>query len=334
MIEGLLARRVVFVGGKGGVGKTTTASALSVLAARRGRRVLLVSTDPAHSLGDLFDQRIGSRETTLAENLVGLEIDPEAEAERHIETVTSNMRNLVAPAMFGEIKRQMDLARLAPGTAEAALLERVAELMIEARERFDLIVFDTAPTGHTLRLLTLPEAMAAWTDGLLKHRERSGKLGEVLSRLGGARRSTEGDELAQLGEPTEGGDSRADRIRAVLLERRRKFHRARRLLLDRTACAFVWVLIPERLPILETRKALDVLGKFDIHIEGIVVNRTLPAAADGEFLARRRSQERLHLAEIEQQFGGLPRLYLPLLEEDITDPEALGRLLEVMARPG
>lgn len=334
MIKGLLARRVVFVGGKGGVGKTTTAAALSVLAARRGRRVLLVSTDPAHSLGDLFDQRIGSSETSLAENLVGLEIDPEAEAERHIETVTGNMRNLVAPAMFGEIKRQMDLARLAPGTAEAALLERVAELMIEARERFDLVVFDTAPTGHTLRLLTLPEAMAAWTDGLLKHRERSGKLGEVLSRLGGARRSTEGDELAYLGEQDEGGDSRADRIRAVLLERRRKFHRSRRLLLDRTACGFVWVLIPERLPILETRKALDVLGKFDIYVEGLVVNRTLPAEADGEFLARRRSQERLHLAEIEAQFADLPRLYLPLLEEDITDPEALGRLLEVMARQG
>jgi arsenite-transporting ATPase len=331
LIDSLLQRRILFVGGKGGVGKTTTASALGVLAARRGRRCLLVSTDPAHSLGDLFGTRIGARETSLGDNLLALEIDPDAEADRYTATVKANMRGLVAPAMYGEIDRQMALARLAPGTGEAALLERVADIMAEAPGRYDLVIFDTAPTGHTVRLLSLPEAMAAWTEGLLKHRERSGKLGEVLSRLGGDRKRGQGDDLGQLSDGPEAGGDRRDRIRELLLQRRRKFHRARRLLLDPGTCGFVWVLVPERLPVLETRKALELLDTFDLRVQGLIVNRVLPPEADGRFLEQRRVQEQTHLDDIERHFGGLPRLRLPLLARDITDPQALARLVDLIA---
>ncbi len=330
-VETLIRRRILFVGGKGGVGKTTTASALAVLAAGQGRRCLLVSTDPAHSLGDVFGTRIGNRETPLSDNLTGLEIDPEAEAGRYIDGVRANMRDLVAPSMFGEIQRQMELARLAPGTAEAALLERVADLVAEGPTRFDLVVFDTAPTGHTLRLLSLPEAMAAWTEGLLKHRDRSGRLGDMLSRLGGNRRAGEADELGQLADEEATSGDRRDRIRELLLTRRRKFHRARRVLLDTETCAFLWVLVPERLPVLETRRALDLLQKFDLAVQGLVVNRVLPPEADGEFLASRREQERAHLDDIQRQFAGLPRIELPMLARDITDPETLARLARILA---
>ncbi len=183
----LFDRRILFVGGKGGVGKTTVAAALALMAARGGKRCLVVSTDPAHSLGDIFDRDIGGRETALAPGLHGLEIDPDGEADRYLETVKQNMRSLVRPQLYGEIDRQMDLARHAPGAAEAAMLDRVADLMIDAERRHDLVVFDTAPTGHTIRLLSLPEVMAAWTDGLLRHQERSNNLGRVLRNLGGKR---------------------------------------------------------------------------------------------------------------------------------------------------
>ena len=121
----------------------------------------------------MFDLAIGSGERRLADNLWGLEIDPDEEAERHIASVKHRMKSLVHPRMYGEVERQLDLARLAPGTVEAALLERMAELMGEGGQRFDLVLFDTAPTGHTLRLLSLPEIMMAWTDGLLRHGERN-----------------------------------------------------------------------------------------------------------------------------------------------------------------
>jgi arsenite-transporting ATPase len=172
----LLARRVLFVGGKGGVGKTTIAAALGTAAADRGRRCIVVSTDPAHSLGDVFDVAIGAAERPLAEGLWGLEIDAQHEAERHIAGVKLQMKGLVHPRMYDEVDRQLDLARFAPGTEEAALLERMAVLMGEAGQRFDLVIFDTAPTGHTLRLLSLPEIMAAWTEGLLRSRDRSSRL--------------------------------------------------------------------------------------------------------------------------------------------------------------
>lgn len=326
MILDLLQRRILFVGGKGGVGKTTTAAALGLLAADRGQRCLLVSTDPAHSLGDIFAQSIGDQEVLLASGLWGLEIDPDRAAEHYIATVKENLRGLVSPAMYSEIHRQMDLARLAPGTLEAALLERVAELMVTAQEHYDLVIFDTAPTGHTLRLLTLPEIMAAWTDGMLKHQQYSQKLGAVLARMGKSHR--EAEDLSNLGSKEPADNPRDAQIREILLTRRRKFHRARRLMLDTHKTAFVLVLIPEKLPILESKKALDVLQRFKVPVAAAVINRILPENVDGAFLQTRRHQEVAYLAEIDSTFASLRRYRLPLLVHDV---QGLATLREIGA---
>ena len=330
----LLERRIIFVGGKGGVGKTTSAAALALVAAERSYRTLVVSTDPAHSLGDIFNKPIGDRETALVANLWGLEIDPEATADRYMDTVKNNLHSLVSPSMYGEIQRQMNLARLAPGAVEAALLERTSEIMAEARERYDLVIFDTAPTGHTLRLLSLPEIMAAWTDGLLKHRARSEKLGEVLGHLGGKRTSGKGDDLSYIEQATPSNNDRNSRIHAILLERRRKFHRARRLLLDETQTAFVWVLIPEKLPILESKKALRVLRELNVPVRGLIVNRLLPVAVSGEFMENRRRQEAEYLAAIDREFATLQRCCLPLLPRDVHGIETLNLIRQRLVDAG
>lgn len=314
-------QRFLFVGGKGGVGKTTTAAALAVSLAEHGERCLLTSTDPAHSLGDLFDRRIGDRETALLAGLDGLEIDPEAEADRYLASVKRTLREFVQPAMYHEIDRQMALTRLAPGTVEAALLERVAELMITTGADYDRVVFDTAPTGQTLRLLSLPEIMAAWTDGLLRHRQRSDTFGRALEHM---RARGAGDDLAFVEQRADNAeDERSRRIRDVLLARRRKFHQARRILLDTDTSAFLLVLIPEKLPILETHKALEALDRFDVPVAGIVVNRVLPREPLGEFLERRRRQEAEYLERIEGLFARLPRVQVPLLPRDVDGHESL-----------
>ena len=332
----LTERRIVFVGGKGGVGKTTTAAALGLLAAERERTCLVVSTDPAHSLGDAFDREIGDRETCLAAGLWGLEIDPDSQARRHIDNVTETMKSLVSPDMHGEIERQMTLARQSPGAIEAAMLERVAQIMLDGRDRYDLVVFDTAPTGHTLRLLTLPEAMAAWTDGMLSHTRKSEQLGKVLRHLTptGARAEvpTPFDEPDE--DPFEGMDRRTRRITETLLNRRRLFHRARRLLTDVEQTAFLFVLTPERLPILETRKALEVLRQFDIPIAGAIVNRVLPDDVDGTFLQRRRRQEADYLRVIERDLGDLPHVRVPMLEHDVQGMESLKAIAHHLAKAG
>ncbi len=322
-------RRILFVGGKGGVGKTTTAAALSLMASEAGERVLLVSTDPAHSLADLFDTRIGDRKKELAPGLEGLEIDPDAQVEAYLGDVRRNLKSFVRPAMYAEIDRQIELTRHSPGAVEAALLDRMAGLMAEEEGSYDRLVFDTAPTGHTLRLLALPEVMQAWTDGLLRSRERSDSFGRALERLGrGGTKdrddAPEGDDLSWFeASEDQPADPRARRIREVLMERRRRFSRARRILLDAETTAFILVLVPERLPILESRKALDALARHRVPVAGLVVNRVLPEAARGTFLERRREQEAGYLEWIEREFSDLPRIQIPLLPRDVDQSGGL-----------
>lgn len=314
----LLKRRLVWVGGKGGVGKTTVAAALAVLAATRGQRCLVVSTDPAHSLGDVFDRTLGDSPRTLLPNLDAMEIDPDAEVEAHLGRITEQMRRFAAPEMMEELKRQMQLTRQSPGTQEAALLERMARLMTDTASGYDLIIFDTAPTGHTLRLLTLPEAMAAWTDGLLMHNRKSEQLGKVLQHL----TPRSGRDLASpFDNPQEDSlselDLRTREIAETLILRRRLFHQARRLLADATESGFLFVLTPERLPILETVRAVSTLQAVGIPVVATLVNRVIPETADGDFLRKRRSQEASYLHRIDTELGHVPRPRLPWLDTDV-----------------
>ena len=334
-MHAVLKRRLLWVGGKGGVGKTTVAASLAVLAASRGKRVLVVSTDPAHSLGDVFDRHLGDTPRRLLPNLDAMEIDPDREVEAHLARVVAQMRRYAAPEMMQELERQMRLTRQSPGTQEAALLERLARLMVDDEAPYDVIIFDTAPTGHTLRLLTLPEAMAAWTDGLLAHNRKSAELGKVLEHLTPKRGrdvATPFDDPTQ--DPLEDLDERTRDVASTLIERRRLFHQARRRIEDKSACSFLFVMTPERLPILETDRAVKALEEVRIPVAGVLINRVIPADADGEFLAARRQQEATYLARIEQHFRHLPRPVLPWLPTDVQGIEVLEQLAAQLEQQG
>ena len=327
----LEGRSILFVGGKGGVGKSTTAASLAVHLADSGEQILLVSTDPAHSLGDLFGAAVGDQKREIIPGLHALEIDPREEVERYLARVKSTMRHYVQPTMYSEIERQIELTRHSPGSEEAALMDRVTTLMQEGATSHDRIIFDTAPTGHTLRLLALPEIMAAWTTGLLKSRERSDSLGKAVDRLRG-REQASGDELAWFDDAEEEvTDERTQKIQEVLLERQRRFSKARRLLLDPATTAFILVLIPEKLPVLESVKTLAVLKEHKVPVAGMVVNRTLPNnQALGEFLESRRSQEAEYLQQIEKAFSKLPRVQIPLLSRDVQGIDALREIAQYL----
>lgn len=322
-------KQIVFVGGKGGVGKTTISSALALQQAKRGRKVLLISTDPAHSLADAFDTPIGDTITTMTERVDALEIDPDAEVEAHITRVMKAMKRFSKPDMYPEIERQMRLTQQSPGAQEAALLERIARLIDEKPADYDLIIFDTAPTGHTLRLLTLPEAMAAWTQGLLKQTERSKKLEGVLEHLS----PKAGKDITNpMADPKQHEsaelDERTAEISETLLRRQRLFHRTRHVLTEPSKTALIFVLTPEKLPILETARAVKALRQEKLPIAGLVINRNLPDRADGEFFAKRRAQEALYRNEIEHEFQDLQRVYLPLFPTDLHGLDALKDIAE------
>ncbi|MCA1062866.1 ArsA family ATPase [Rossellomorea sp. AcN35-11] len=287
---------IVFVGGKGGVGKSTSASALALMFAKKGKKTLIISTDPAHNLGDIFHREIKENKTQLKENLWGIEINPTSETQRYIDGVKRNLKGMVKSNMINEVHRQIDMAASAPGAEEAALFDRMVSIILEEANGFDKIIFDTAPTGHTIRLLSLPELMGVWMDGMLERRKKTNK---------------NYSQLLNDGEPVE------DPIYDVLQKRREKFSKVREILLDSKRTGFIFVLIPERLPILETEKAVESMGKHGLNIDGLIVNKVLPSLADGEFLQKRKDQEKLYLQLMKKKFTNQSFYQIPLLEEDI-----------------
>jgi arsenite-transporting ATPase len=324
------ARRVLFVGGKGGVGKTTVASAIAFDQSHRGRRVLLVSTDPAHNLGHLWQRTIGPDAVRVAAGLDALELDPNQTVDRHLDEVGVELRKLMPAQLSGEVDKHLALSRDAPGMHEAALLERIAELVEEGLRDYDLLLFDTAPSGHTARLMALPEMMSAWTEGLLRQQARSERFGTALRNLGG----DDGvGERAIGGERSDAPRDRDQRIRQLLHRRRHRFEHLRAVLADAARAAFLIVLVAERLPVLETIALHDQLRRAGVQVGGLIVNKRAPAD-EGRFLAERRAQEERYLEELRTALPDLPLTQLPLLAGDVVGAHAVAAFAERLASAG
>jgi arsenite-transporting ATPase len=314
-VNHLLDRRVVFFGGKGGVGKTTCSAAFALGAAAAGRRVLLVSTDPAHSTADVFGRRIGAEPAELATDLWAMEIDAEHEAARYVERVKQDIATMFSPTVVQRARRQIDLAAASPGLSEVALLDRMIDLIAAndtARSRHDLLVFDTAPTGHTMQLLRMPEAMTTWIEALVKHRK-------ALLDIDHA-----GDEQREAA-------ASADPVLSALERRHQRLVDLRGYVTDRGRTSFVLVTIPERLAIDETARALDMLRETALDVGGLVVNRVLPDGLGGAFFDARKAQEQEYLDEIDRRFARLRPIVVRQLPRDVhgLDPlrSVAGQLL-------
>jgi arsenite-transporting ATPase len=323
-------KRVLFFGGKGGVGKTTVSTAVALAEADDGRRVLLVSTDPAHNLGHLWDRAVGPDPVRLAPGLDGMELDPELVVARHLDEVGAALRRLMPERLQGEVDRHMKLSRDAPGMQEAALLERIAETVQAGLEDYDLVVFDTAPSGHTARLMALPEMMTAWTEGLLTRREKSARFGAALAGIGREDQAL-GDRV--LGASPEEDGARDDRIRHLLYRRREKLASLRDVLADAGRTAFVIVLAAERLPVLESIELAKKLEAAGVALSALGVNKRSPPEA-GAFFSARHAQEEEHLATLAAGLGSVPRLDLPLVARDVVGVDALREFAALLRAPG
>jgi arsenite-transporting ATPase len=255
----------VFFGGKGGVGKTTVSSAYAHRCATAGAETLLVSTDPAHSTADVFDQAFDDDPTPVDgyDSLSVMEIDPEEAVDEHLMEIKRTMGDQVSPAIVNEIDRQIELAHRTPGAHEAALFDRFIEVMRGAGG-YDRVVFDTSPTGGTLRLLSLPEYLGGWIDRLLSKREESVKL----------------FERAALGDREPRRTRVGDPIIARLRERKEKFEFAGETL--REEASFYLVMNPDQLSVRETRRAIESLREQQLRVSGLVMNRLTPEPDPGE----------------------------------------------------
>ncbi|MFC7044024.1 ArsA family ATPase [Halobacteriaceae archaeon GCM10025711] len=283
--------KFVFFGGKGGVGKTTVSSAYGLKCANAGLRTLVVSTDPAHSTSDVFDQQFGDdpRQVEGYEDLWAVEIDPDEEVERHLQETKRTMSDQVSPAIVNHINKQIELAHRTPGAYEAALFDRFIDVMRDADD-WDRVVFDTSPTGGTLRLLSLPGFLEDWIDRLIEKRSKSIEL----------------YEMAAIGEKEARRRAKDDPIIARLRERKDKFEFAADVLQNEGV--FFPVLNPDDLSIRETRRAVAELEEYDLPIGGLVINKVTPEPDDDEqgrgaqYLRDRVATERDRIEEIAESF--------------------------------
>ncbi|RNL86807.1 ArsA family ATPase [Halostreptopolyspora alba] len=250
------ATTITFFGGKGGVGKTTMAAASAIGLADAGWRTLVVSTDPAHSLGDAFGTELTDRPRELSENLWAAEPDAEAAVRRRVAQVTEDARSTLPREVMPAVQRHLAHAAATPGMAESAL----ADLLMDAMERvpgeWDLLVVDSAPTGHLLRLINLPELLGPWVEGLVRQRERVASADSLVAGMVGSQERDSADD---------------DPLLARLRERRGKLERAAERL--RAEACVRLVLLPRRMVLAETERAADQLSEAGFRLGPVVLNQ-------------------------------------------------------------
>jgi len=316
-------KKILFFGGKGGVGKTTVSAATAAACAKLGAKVLLVSTDPAHNLGHLFDRSIGGKPTRIAAGLDALELDPHETVNTHLKEISSSLHRLMPTNLYSEVDKHITLAKDAPGMHEAAILERMADVVEVGLKDYDKIIFDTAPSGHTARLMVLPEVMSAWTEGLIKRREKADRFAEFVRELG----EDTSMQDKTIGNADDSEQERESGIRQILLRRRHKFHHLRERVADSETTSFVIVLAAERLPVLETIELHEQLKQANISVDCLVVNKRAPIDS-GDFLRERQEQEEIHLATLADRLPSLPKQDIFLRPHDIVGLAAIERMAD------
>ena len=330
---GVDAPEYVLYGGKGGVGKTTMAAATALSSAAGGTKTLVVSTDPAHSLSDTLETEIPPQPTQIRDSvpLWAVEIDPDAAMEEGMfgteEDPLGGMGELgdqLGPMgnMLGDdegLRAMMGMGGSMPGADEAAAMRQLLEYLDDPR--FERVVIDTAPTGHTLRLLQLPELMDSMIGRVMQFRQRMSGMMEGLKGMFGG-----GDDV----------DASAD-----LDALQERIERLRGVLQDPSQTDFRVVMIPEEMSVVESERLVRRLDEFDIPVNTLVVNRVMedvteiteneidpewivtPNLDDCEFCQRRWQVQQNALQQSTDLFRGRSVKRVPLLADEVRGEAAL-----------
>jgi arsenite-transporting ATPase len=309
-------RHYIMFGGKGGLGKTTFSAATGYWLAKQGKRVLVFSVDPQASLSDIFQTDIfGKGPVKVMDNLWAQEID----ADRHIREYQDEVRAKILD-MYGleevppEIEDYIAAASAEPAMEESAIFDSVVDILSEGD--YDYYIYDLVPLGHALYYLSMAKVYDEWIGKITHLREEMREYEEVAARMRRQKAVAE-DEI--LGE---------------LQYIRQRINAASRILTDRDRTAFFFVVVPEQMILMDTRKAAEMFARFDVPVAGYIVNRVLPESLDTEgvpaYLRSRIVMQRGQLAEIEKTLGRDVRAHVPELERDVTGLEMIERVATLM----
>ena len=306
--------KYLFFGGKGGVGKTALAGATALWLAGQGKRTLLASTNPVHSLSGLLEMSVFGAPTAVVSNLWAYEIDTKETIERSKKEIREKIQWFLK---FAEISTKADdfveSATMNPAFEESAMFENMVDLML--KDDYDVYVFDTAPTANARRLLGMSKVYSLWVDKMLKSREEARSLREMLSFT----KKKEEDPLL-----------------AYLLEFRQRMGQARQRLTDADKTAFFFITLPEALPIAVITRFISWFRDFGIPVGGVIVNMLLDKDALGsdvpEFIANRVRMQEEHMKTIWEKFDGSVRALIPLFDQEVRGVtmlrEAARRLMD------
>jgi len=291
--------KYVFFGGKGGVGKTAMAGAAALWLAGTGKRTLLASTNPVHSLSGLLQKSVFGAPTPVVEHLWAYEIDTKETIERSKREIREKIQWFLK---FADISTKADdfveTATMNPAFEESAMFENMVDLML--KDDYDVFVFDTAPTANARRLLGMSKVYSLWVDKMLKSREEARTLREMLSFT----KKKEDDPLLDY-----------------LLQFRQRMGQARVRLTDHEKTAFFFITLPEALPIAVITRFIGWFHDFGIPVGGVVVNMLLDRKALGDripdFVRNRVQMQEEHMKTIWEKFNGSVRALIPLFDQEV-----------------
>ena len=306
--------RFSFFGGKGGVGKTVSAGVAAQWLAGQGKRTLLASTNPVHSLSGLLGQDVFGKHTpvTGVPNLWAYEIDTKDTIERSKVEIREKIQWFLK---FADISTKADSfvesATMNPAFEESAMFENMIELMLKAE--YDAFVFDTAPTANARRLLGMSKMYSLWVNKMLKSREEARSLRELLS-------FTKKKE--------------ADPLMDYLISFRDRMGHARELLTNPEQTAFFFVTLPEALPIAVITRFIGWFHDFGIPVGGVIVNMLIDKAQvkpdSPDFVRNRVAMQDRYMDDIWQKFDGMVRATVPLYETEVRGTASLARMGEAL----
>ena len=300
------ALKLILLGGKGGVGKTTCSSSTGLYLAK-DFKTLLISTDPAHSLSDSLGQKVGDEIVGVkgVENLSALEVSAEkAFSKFKVEYEDQIKKILDTSTYLGQEDIDSIFALPIPGMDEVMGFKTIVDLIEEAR--FDKYIVDTAPTGHALRLLTLPDLLDDWIKVIAKMRW---KYRYMVETFAGKYKPDEGDDF--------------------LLSMKKTVKRIEGLLKDQSRCEFIAVTIPEDMAILETERLINNLTNYGIKVRQLVINNVMESRDCGFCQERRKEQEK-YINQIKRKFSNLKTTIIALQPREVKGIEALNNFKELL----
>ncbi len=305
--------KYIFFGGKGGVGKTVLAGAAAIWAAQEGKKTLLASTNPVHSLSGLLNQDVFGKATPVQDvpNLFAYEIDTRETIEKSKREIREKIEWFLK---FADIKTKADefveSATMNPAFEESAMFENMIDIMFE--DKYEMYVFDTAPTANARRLLGMSSVYSMWVNKMVESRKEAMSLRELLSY---SKKKQEKDPLMEY-----------------LLNLRERMARAKKLLTDQELTSFFFVTLPEALPIAVITRFIHWFHDFGIPVGGVIVNMVIDKSAIQEtspnFVKNRVAMQEEHMQTIWKEFDGQVRAILPLFETEVRGVNMLKRTVE------